>query len=105
MDGSSVKSLDIQPTEDKEALETLIPRRKVPVANPVNGSISNGAATGNLNGSVTKRLASEITELGSPLAKRPRRQSNDSIEMKGTNGKAAEPIVVGDNGAILIDDD
>jgi len=111
MDGVSVKSLDIQPTiDDDNALDTLIPRRKLPAANPVNGSISNGAAPNTLNSSVAKRSASDMAaELSSPLAKRPRRQSNDKTRIGGVDGgidgKAAEPILVDDNGAILIDDD
>jgi len=105
MDGTPVKSLDILPTVDKNILDALIPRRKLPAANPANGNILNGAATGSLNGNVTKRPASDMAEVGSPLAKRPRRQSTDKIGAGEINGKAVEPILVDDNGAILIDDD
>lgn len=105
MEGAAIKSLDIQPTIDNDALDVLIPRRKLPAANPLNGNTSNGAATSGLNGSATKRSASDMIEPGSPLAKRPKTLStNDTAMAVETNGKATEPILVDDNGAILIDD-
>ena len=105
MEGTAIKSLDIQLPVDSDALEALIPRRKLPAANPLNGNTSNDATTSGLNGSATKRSASDMIEPGSPLAKRPKVLStDDSIMAVETNGKTAEPILVDDNGAILIDD-
>jgi len=96
MDGTPVKSLDIVATEDDDALDRLLPRQVKVVVEEV--SATNGVANGN---SKSKRPATEMTDIGSPLAKRPKIKPGTE---SSSTGEASKPVEVEDDGAILIDD-
>ncbi|KAG9246647.1 hypothetical protein BJ878DRAFT_269861 [Calycina marina] len=96
-----VTCLDIACKPLQAAVDVMIPRKPKPEPLPEPQAIdnlSNGVAAMNRNGTAPKRRASEMMEPGSPLAKRPKMDAE-------ANAKASEPIVIDDDGGILVLDD